>query len=495
MRPDIISILECSRKANSRVHLHLPDALCVSPRCRCSSFSPSGPRRGASGLRREMWSRCSRRGASSATPAPIRRAGSISREKTRCSRCEGSRDARQASTRAGAVEDGRVRARCRRRKPLSADEKAVLKEWIAGGAKWGTDPIDAFAATTAKRAGRDWWSRLPTDVKKPAVPSRRARACGAEPDRRFPSDRSSPKKGMASLPRKRIEGCSFGGCTSTCSACPRATKRSKRFPRMTGGRTHTRSSSNKPARVAPLRRALGALLARRRPVRRDVRVRTRSGEAGRLEVPRLGGEGIQRRHAVRPVRAGTARRRRDLRRDASRGDRGGHGLHPPRHLERRAERSERIQVRPARRHGRRDDHRVPRSHRKVRAVPRSQVRRDPPDRLLPHGGGILGRLRRLPGLPREHLPRRAGREGARPRRRVRLDRPRARSSADQAPQEGRPEPPRRSRRTGAPFGRSPHSTKPFGGPARRGREDDHAAAATPPGGSSIPRTRSRPASG
>ncbi len=54
------------------------------------------------------------------------------------------------------------------KKPLSAEEKAVLKEWIAGGAKWGTDPIDPFAVTTKTRAGRDWWSLQP--VRRSAVP-------------------------------------------------------------------------------------------------------------------------------------------------------------------------------------------------------------------------------------------------------------------------------------------------------------------------------------
>ncbi|MBP3960741.1 PSD1 domain-containing protein [Gemmata sp. G18] len=54
------------------------------------------------------------------------------------------------------------------KKPLSAQEKAVLKEWIASGAKWGTDPIDPFAASTANRAGRDWWSLRP--VTRPKVP-------------------------------------------------------------------------------------------------------------------------------------------------------------------------------------------------------------------------------------------------------------------------------------------------------------------------------------
>ncbi len=44
------------------------------------------------------------------------------------------------------------------KKPLTADEKAILKNWIDGGAVWGADPIDPFAATTEHRAGRDWWA-------------------------------------------------------------------------------------------------------------------------------------------------------------------------------------------------------------------------------------------------------------------------------------------------------------------------------------------------
>jgi hypothetical protein len=65
------------------------------------------------------------------------------------------------------------------KKPLSAEEKAVLKEWIAGGAKWGTDPIDPFAVTTKTRAGRDWWSLQP--VKRPPVPARREPKASANP--------------------------------------------------------------------------------------------------------------------------------------------------------------------------------------------------------------------------------------------------------------------------------------------------------------------------
>jgi hypothetical protein len=52
--------------------------------------------------------------------------------------------------------------------PLSAREKTLLREWIAAGARWGTDPIDPFAVTTPRRAGRDWWSLQP--VNRPGLP-------------------------------------------------------------------------------------------------------------------------------------------------------------------------------------------------------------------------------------------------------------------------------------------------------------------------------------
>ncbi|MFI5458429.1 MAG: PSD1 and planctomycete cytochrome C domain-containing protein [Isosphaerales bacterium] len=52
--------------------------------------------------------------------------------------------------------------------PLPATEKAVLRGWIAAGARWGTDPLDPFQVTTARRAGRDWWSLQP--VKRPRPP-------------------------------------------------------------------------------------------------------------------------------------------------------------------------------------------------------------------------------------------------------------------------------------------------------------------------------------
>ena len=53
------------------------------------------------------------------------------------------------------------------KKPLSREEKSLLKAWIAAGAKWGSDPIDPFRATTARRAGYDWWALKPIEKVRP----------------------------------------------------------------------------------------------------------------------------------------------------------------------------------------------------------------------------------------------------------------------------------------------------------------------------------------
>ena len=46
------------------------------------------------------------------------------------------------------------------KKPLTADEKAVLKAWIDGGAKWGTDPI------RLRPDPGDWWSFQPLKANR-----------------------------------------------------------------------------------------------------------------------------------------------------------------------------------------------------------------------------------------------------------------------------------------------------------------------------------------
>ncbi len=54
------------------------------------------------------------------------------------------------------------------KKPLPAAERKLLKEWIASGAKWGTDPIDPFRFSTTSRAGYDWWALRP--LQRPSIP-------------------------------------------------------------------------------------------------------------------------------------------------------------------------------------------------------------------------------------------------------------------------------------------------------------------------------------
>jgi hypothetical protein len=61
------------------------------------------------------------------------------------------------------------------KKPLPAAEKKLLREWIARGAPWGSDPIDPFRFTTAERAGYDWWALRPLETPALPVPRRPAR--------------------------------------------------------------------------------------------------------------------------------------------------------------------------------------------------------------------------------------------------------------------------------------------------------------------------------
>ena len=56
------------------------------------------------------------------------------------------------------------------RTSLSAEQRAQIRQWIASGAKWATDPIDPFLYTTDRRAGYNWWSLQPLrKIAPPAV--------------------------------------------------------------------------------------------------------------------------------------------------------------------------------------------------------------------------------------------------------------------------------------------------------------------------------------
>lgn len=42
--------------------------------------------------------------------------------------------------------------------PLSQQDKQALRQWLRAGAAWPAAPLDRFARSTTRRAGRDWWS-------------------------------------------------------------------------------------------------------------------------------------------------------------------------------------------------------------------------------------------------------------------------------------------------------------------------------------------------
>ena len=157
-------------------------------------------------------------------------------------------------------------------------------------------------------------------------------------------------------------------------------------------------------RLAAVRRALGATLARRRPLRRHARLRQGQAPPQRLAVPRLCHPRLQQRQAVRTVRARTGRRRRALpghpRRH--RGDRVHRGRPMGFHRPRRgagvqARRPDRPQHRPGR-HGEKHDEHLHQHHGAMRPLPRPQVRRGQHDRLLPDAGRLCRARPRRPRI-------------------------------------------------------------------------------------------------
>ncbi len=47
-------------------------------------------------------------------------------------------------------------------------ERELLRQWIADGCPWGSEPIDRFRYSSERRAGYDWWSLQP--IHRPAPP-------------------------------------------------------------------------------------------------------------------------------------------------------------------------------------------------------------------------------------------------------------------------------------------------------------------------------------
>ena len=78
------------------------------------------------------------------------------------------------------------------KKALPDTEKALVKDWIARGAPWGTDPIDPFRFTSETRAGYDWWSLR--SVVRPALPAVTNKAWPGNPIDHFVLARLEAKK-------------------------------------------------------------------------------------------------------------------------------------------------------------------------------------------------------------------------------------------------------------------------------------------------------------
>ena len=274
-----------------------------------------------------------------------------------------------------------------------------------------------------------------------------AAAAGAAARRRsgdFPSGRPLPRAG-ATQPRpgrrarRRSPHPGPPGLSRSARAAAVAGRgrrlRRRHPPRRVG------AADRHAAGLAALRRTLRPALARRGPLCRFGRLRVRRPPAQRLALPRLRDQGVQRRHALRPVPRRTDRRRRDRR--PLRRQPGGHRL-PARRAAGAVPREGQpgTALRLSRRRHRRDRQGHAGADHRLRAVPRPQVRSDPAEGLL-RAAGVDLRLRRdrgaagaeapgrrLPGRQRgaRRPPRRTARQARRPRQAASRS---ARAGADQ----------------------------------------------------------------
>ena len=259
---------------------------------------------------------------------------------------------------------------------LTAAEVNAIRDWINAGAKWtSTTPrtrrrnLVVLQETRAARRARGEETQprpqshrrlYPCQARREETPSRsRSRPPHLRPPRLFRSPRTAAHSRAGGRVRQR------------------------QVPR------RLREAGRPPARLAALRRALGPLLARPGALRRHLRLRDGPLLHHRLALSRLGDRVVQSRQALHHLRAGTDRSRRAVAHQHGVGrlqqapEREG-GERPPPHRHQPLHRRllpHRVHLLrrsvPRRMGGRRRRYRrrcVPRSHRRMRPLPRPQIR-------------------------------------------------------------------------------------------------------------------------
>ncbi len=289
-------------------------------------------------------------------------------------------------------------------KQLSAEQVAVLTQWIRDGAAW---PL--------AEAPPRWANRIPSTTRcaKSTGPGSRFATrsrprCATAPGRRNDVDAFL----LAALEQRGVKPVGDADRTTLIrrlsfdlTGLPPTPDEIDAFAR-DGSPDALRTGRRSAAGLARVRRALGPALARRRPLRRVDRLVAQHSLPARLALSRLRHRRVQQRQAVRPVHPRADRRRpaagrfgRGARRAADRHRLPGAG---------REGRESAVQG-PLRhgQHRRADRHGQPLGpgpDGELRPLPRPQVRPDPDDRLLRPG-------RHLP----QHRPvrRRAQQDGGR----------------------------------------------------------------------------------